>query len=263
MLFVVALRHFGATGAAMIWRSGLRGEVVRLGDSSRADLRLAGAGAAAAELLSDGAAWRLRRPDGSVRRVRDGDTVTYGPWIVVLLLAEEPDATAEAPPPEDLLGGDADAGLPRFSAEGGEPSYVRDRMPALLGAAPWCALRVEAVGLPVAAVVRRDGAGATVVYPIPGVDLRRDGERVTMPTRLRDADALRAGGAGAPVMRFADPQEELDRLLGTVVLESPSRTPPPRLGRGDDAFVTLAEAALWAVGAAVALAYAGLVWSRW
>jgi hypothetical protein len=259
VLFVVALRHFGATGAAVISRAGARGEVVRLGDSSRADLRLAGAGGSAAELLSDGAGWRVRRPDGSVGRVRDGDAVACGPWLVVLALADAPDPAE--PCPADDPAGDDDAALPRFTVAGAEPAYVRDTAPALLGAAPWCGLRLAPLGLPVAAVVRRDRFGATSAYPVPGVDLRRGGRRMTAPARLRDGDMLEAGGA--PAVRFSDPQEELDRLHGAVSAEAPPAAPPPRLGRGDDAWVTVSEAALWAAAAAVALGYAALVWSRW
>lgn len=251
MLYVVALRHFGATGAAMIARSATRGTVVRLGDSARAEMRLAGAGAAPVELLADSTGWRVRRPDGSGHRVRDGDSIALGPWLVVFV---DFDGTAAEPTHVDI-------DLPRFEVPDCDPVVLRDPAPTILGAAPWCGLTASGIDVPAVAIVARDARGATIVYPIPGVELRRNGRAVTARIGLSDGDVLDTGRASPTRVRFSDPREELDRLL--VALRSGGTLPeaapaPPRC-----AFVTRTEAALWTATAMILIAFGSVVWWRW
>ncbi len=251
MLYVLALRHFGATGAAMIARSATRGTVVRLGDSSRADMRLAGAGVSPVELLSDGERWRVRRPDGSGHRVRDGDSISLGPWLLVLV--EVDDIAAES--------SHVNVELPRFEIADHVPSVLSDTAPTILGAAPWCGLTAPGIDVPAAAIVVRDARGSTIVYPIPGVELRRNGRAVAARVALSDGDVLDTGHASPTRLRFSDPREELDRLLGALRSDgtAPEVTPPPPRC----AFVTRIEAALWTATAVILIAFGSVVWWRW
>jgi hypothetical protein len=263
VLYAIALRHFGATGAAMIGRECERGTLVRVGDSSSADLRLAGVGASAADIFCDGATWRIRRPDGSIRPVVDGDAIAIGPWTVVLVLGEGDSSPVDRSEPDD------DLDLPRFSVLSGGAAYMRGTQPALLGASPWCELLLSEMHLPVAAIACRSRTGTTCVYPIPAVALRRNGRRVASRVSLRDGDRLEAGGTDGCVVVFSDPREELDRLIGAIrreprVASAPDASPRWRQWL-DRAHVdaTPLEALLIAIGFAVAVAYALLVWLRW
>jgi hypothetical protein len=253
VLHVVALRHFGATAAAIVARADARGELLRVGASTDADLRLRGAGDATAELFCDGSTWWVREARDSPRAARDGDALAVGPWtLVVLLCSDDEDGSREC-----------DVGdMPRMSCEGEEVVFPARGVPAILGTGPWCALRLRAVELPAAAVIRRGARRATRLYPVPGVELRCDGERVSRPVDLRDGDRLQAGGARAPIVTFLDPAEQLDRLLGAFG-PAPAEEPPAPANRMRRADVTAFEAALWGVAIAGLVGYAALAWVRW
>jgi hypothetical protein len=237
VLFVIALRALGAAGAAMISRPARRGLTVRIGGSAVDDIRLTGAVGAGAELLCDGDGWTLRA-GGRVRRASDGTSFVLGPWTIVVALGDD------GPP----LAGDA----ARLELDGEGDIALPGSEPALVGAADWCAVRIPRLAIPVAAVLRSDPSGATWLYPLDAVPLRRNGARVRAPVRLADGDTIRLGGE---TVRFADPREQLDRLLGAVRGEPPPRPRTPQ--------ATTTEVVLWTVGAAALVGYLSVAWIRW
>lgn len=254
MLYVLAIRHFGATGAAMISRPATANTLVRVGASSSDDLRLGGASGPGADLFFDGAAWLVRLPEGVVRRACDGDHFTLGPWMVVLIGVDDQSASLVDVEPAAHA---ADA--PHFECDGAVLPLAGFE-PRLVGAAPWSAVRFEALELGVVAVARRLADGGTLLYPLPSVATHVNDARVRQPTRLSSGDAIAFGRPGRGRLLYFDPGEEMDRLLGTLRGEP---EPAPREKPRNPPTATRVEAGLWAAGLAITLAYIVIAFVRW
>lgn len=268
MLYMLALESYGSAGVATIARGSEAGASVSVGAERGADLRLEGAGAASVELLCDGRAWRWRAPGLATGVVRDGDVMPLGRWALYCFVDRAPSLAPAGDAAEGEEGDDA----PRLVLGGAPPLVVRGHAPALVGAAPWCALRTPGARLPVLAVVRRDAASrSTALHPIAGVQVLCAGRLVTGRTPLEDGDAIEVPGAAlATPLVFRDPQRELDRLLGLLGRDAAApgddaEAAPRRrlLSRDEGAAVTPVEALLWGAALAVLLAYAALVVARY
>ena len=248
MIFAVALKNDGASSASAVARETRDGESLRVGGSAGDDLYLPGLGATALTLAASGGAWRATFWDGGERVVADGEWVLLGVWSVLVLLREE--GTAEAR---------ADDDLPYFELGGSRTDGLAPDAPALLGSAPWCSLRLAGSHVAVVAVALLRAPSGTTVYRLPGVELDRNGERVPHSARLADSDTVAA--RGGPPIRYRDPQEELDRLLGVLRDdEPPPPDPPPESPKV--ALVTYEEAVLWAAAAAVLVTYVAIFAER-
>lgn len=216
MIYLIALNARGAAGASMIWRSDAADLLVRIGEHPTCELRLHGAGIATCDLWCDGDEWSIRRPDGTVGRVADGQCVVVGQWTVLMLLDRDADAAALRPaagPDPGFHAVDDDPPRPHFVLDGTPLGVLADDVPRLVGGAPCCAVRLPWTREPVAGIVRR-GARRTRCYPVPGSSLSRNGSAVAAAITLHDGDALAL--ADSPALRFVDPDEEVDRLLGLL-----------------------------------------------
>lgn len=263
MLYVVAVDARGAAGARLLWRDDADGRLVRIGEHPTCDLRLPGAGIATSDLWCDSEAWRVRRPDGSVANVIDGDAFVVGCWSMLLLVGEAGRDTAHFTASQSWSSHAPMESTRWFEVGGRRVEDLDDGLPRLLGGSDGCAVRIDWTRERVSAVVRDVGRW-TRLYPIPGTTLTRNDVPVTAPIVLMDGDVLAV--SDAPSLRFVDTDQEIDRLLDSLRGDAPE--PPgegalPLAGRTtdrsahavglrSDAFLSRWEAAL-AGGTVVAL----------
>ena len=278
MLYVIAVNARGASKVSMIWRDDTDGSLLRIGEHPTCDLRLSGAGIATCDLWCEADGWRVRRPDASVAKPSDGESFLVGPWTVVLLLGsgEEAPAMGEvgrstwASPVQDPNGG---CGGPGFEIDGRRLADAGHGLPVLLGGGEGCAVRIPWTREAFAAIVRRR-RGETRCYPLAGTSLTRNGRSIDCPETLADGDVLAL--ADAPAIRFVDPDEEIDRLLGVLRGESASRpsneaseartssrAPAAVIGGGRDAVFSIWEVLLAGGAVAAVLAQSAITIARW
>ncbi len=278
MIYVIAVSGRGVSKVSMLWRDDIDGSLLRIGEHPTCDLRLSGAGIATCDLWCEADGWRVRRPDGSVAKPSDGDSFLVGPWTVVLLLGDGDGApvtgdiggsTWQSPAPDSCGGG----GGPGFEIDGRRLADAGHGLPVLLGGGEGCAVRIPWTREAFAAIVRRR-RGGTRCYPLAGTSLMRNGRPIDGPETLADGDVLSL--ADAPAIRFVDPDEEIDRLLGILRGESASRpsdegsdartfTRPSAavIGGGQDAVFSIWEALLAGGAVAAVLAQGAISIARW
>lgn len=278
MLYVIALNARGASGASMLWRDDGEGRLLRIGEHPTCDLRLSGAGIATCDLWFESRVWRVRRPDGSVAAVADGDSFIVGQWMLMLILG---DCMQEDPLSDCAFGGktrssstlEHGASRPWLEREGRQLAELSDELPVMIGGSDCCAIRIPYTREAVAAVLRRDGR-ATRCYPVAGTSLKRSGAPIAVPVVLADGDVLALDDA--PAIRYVDPDEEIDRLLGVLRNEAPDSPPPtpPRVvtatervasvvGTRPDALLSIWEAALAAGTLTAVLTQCAVTIARW
>lgn len=270
MLFAIAVDPRGSSSALMLWRDGEMGELVRAGEHATCDMRLPGAGIASCDVWRGESNWQVRRPDGSVRDVEDGDNFVVGRWWLLLLVDEAP--MASGPP----TGSHRRFGVPDcpaaqgFESEDRRLADIDDDLPRLLGGGDGCAIKIALTRERFCAVVRRAGR-ATRIYPVPGTRLAVDGKQIAGPMQLGDGNVLAV--PDSPPIRFVDADQELDRLLDSLRDEHPDRpepdsaTPPgnaaPETTARRDPFLTPLEAALACGTLAAIVAQSVVTIARW
>lgn len=278
MLYVIALNARGASGASMLWRDDGEGRLLRIGEHPTCDLRLSGAGIATCDLWFESRVWRVRRPDGSVAAVADGDTFIVGHWTLMLLVG---DGRQEERISDDALSAKTRSrsafshvtSRPWLEREGRQLAELSDELPVMAGASDCCAIHIPWTREAVAAVIRRDGR-ATRCYPVAGTTLKRNGAPIAVPVVLADGDVLALDDA--PAIRYVDPDEEIDRLLGVLRNETSDSLPPapPRVltatkrvasvvGTRPEALVSIWEAALAAGTLTAVLTQCAVTIARW
>ena len=277
MLYVIAVNARGELGASMLWRDDVEGTLLRIGEDSTSDLRLAGAGLAASDVWRESRNWRVRLPDGSVDDVRDGVQLVVGPWTVMLLLGNGEGDSAFANDDERQWLNSTFVGArltrPWFEMDGRRLADVNDEIPMMLGGGDCCAVRIPWTREAVSAVIRRDG-NRTRCYPFAWTTLARHGAPIVNPVVLADGDSLAV--ADAPSLRYADADEEIDRLLGVLRGEAPDGPPerPSRavsttervasvLGSRPDAILSWWELAFGAGTVIVVLTQGAVTLARW
>lgn len=278
MLYVIALNARGASGASMLWRDDGEGRLLRIGEHPTCDLRLPGAGIATCDLWFEARVWRVRRPDGTVAAVADGDSFIVGHWMLMLIVgvctpedSQPDDANSTRPQPGSQFA--RGASRPWLEREGWQIAELSDDLPVMIGGGDCCSVHIPWTREAVAAVIRRDGR-ATRCYPVAGTTLSLNGAPIANPVLLSDGDVLAL--ADAPAIRYVDPDEEIDRLLGVLRNEaSDSPTPaPPRVltatervtsvvGTRPEALLSLWEAALAAGTLAAVLTQCAVTIARW
>lgn len=278
MIYVIALNARGAAGASMVWREPGDGRLLRIGEHATCDLRLPGAGIATCDLWFEAHSWRVRRPDGSVAAVNDGDSFVVGQWMLMLLVCtgEPEEAESDVPLGACSTPGSAFANRgsrPWLEAEGQRLVELADDLPVMMGGGDCCAVRIPWTREAVAAVLRCDGR-ITRCYPVAGTTLTRNGLRIDAPVVLADGDVLAVNDA--PAIRYVDPDEEIDRLLGVLRGEATARPEPePRrmptaservaglVGSRPGAFLSVWEAALAAGTLVAVLGQCAVTVARW
>lgn len=247
----------------MLWREDDEGCLLCIGEHPTSDMRLPGAGVATCDVWRQSGTWRIRRPDATVATVVDGRATQVGRWTLVTLLGAE---DAEGPSRSDhrpLWPGSNDlSARPGFDVDGHRIAEIVDAVPMLIGGQPCCAIRLPWTREGVAAAVRREGR-TTWCYPFAGTTLTCNGVPCDERFVLNDGDVLAL--ADAPPFRYADADEQLDRLLGVLrgAEPRPQSVSPPRpptttdriasvVGDRRDSLFSIWEAAL-AIGTATAL----------
>lgn len=278
MLYLIALNARGASGASMLWRDDGEGRLLRIGEHPTCDLRLPGAGIATCDLWFESRVWRVRRPDGSVSAVADGDSIIVGHWMLMLIVG---DFKPEDPQSADTLSArtrsssaiEHGSSRPWLEREGWRLAELSDDLPVMIGGGDFCAVHIPWTREAVAAVIRRDGR-ATRCYPVAGTTLSRNGTPIAAPVVLTDGDDLALDDA--PAIRYVDPDEEIDRLLGVLRNEaSDGPTPTPArvltatervasvVGTRPEALLSVWETALAAGTLTAVLTQCAVTIARW
>lgn len=247
-------------------RPGRRGEVVRIGGGVRDQVRLAGC-STSADLFFDGRVWRIRFADGVVRRIGDGDGISLDEWHVTLLIDDDP--------PHSAAQSDVDAAW--FESDTQAPCPITAGAPALIGTARWCSIRLPEAEFPTIGIVRRNRSHETRLHTIPGIAILVNGQTVRDSIRLADGAVLEVWSAAQrrPI-RYRDPCEEIDRILGTIAQPATPDSPDPGrvetsiagrlrelVGTNPRAMLRPDEAVLVAIVVSAVVGFAVLVAAQW
>lgn len=261
MLFALALDTMRSVARGATY-SGFSPALLTVGGAPDTWLELPGLPPLAAEIDADATATTIRWAGVEPVTIVDGSPIQLGVWTLYLFRVRAPaDKQAEVRRLESFLDDPADA--PALTTHYGRELRIGSLVPVVLGSAGCCALRAESDWPPLAAVLFRDEEGRVWLHPIPGVQVQRNDALVRGRARLVSGDSISVLARGARrAMRFEDPHEEVDRLLGVAAVSPDEEAAPPvsaslrdRVGRvlGAHAHVSYEEAALLA-GALGALA---------
>jgi hypothetical protein len=278
MLYLVAISTAGLPKVVRARVEPGRRSPVTIGGGPEDDVTLDGLPCAVASLARSGSRWKVSLDTGLRDEIADGSTVSFGGWCVWLFADEQPG---------DLLGGELDGRAlaevlsnsaldegPSLEFPGGR-LHLDGQRPLVVGNVAGSDLRLAGEPTGCAVAVRRHASGGTFLYPLNSAGVRRNGQRVTRRARLSDGDGVELAPGASSTLRFRDPEETLDRLLGEIrsgtatdrvqaarAAAPDSRSAVRRTLERVGASVSAWEAGLWAAGASVAAAYAALVLAR-